>query len=226
MVHTPDAPCRGIALPTLHLARRALPCPMPSCTARSPHHPTAHRARIGVGYCGPISCCSRPPTSYGCSTPTLPACAQARRRSRSAPLRETGSLDRPVRVAYRDVSAAGSQEFPATIVLVHGSPGDNSEVAEAAALLAPTLPHYRPRSPGLRRLDPGCARLFEPRPRPIHPPTARQPADAGGASGGLQHGRRRGPAGSHGTRAGAGALAHACCRRSAPRSTSCWAIIT
>jgi hypothetical protein len=30
LVHTPDAPCRGIALPTLHLARRALPCPMPS----------------------------------------------------------------------------------------------------------------------------------------------------------------------------------------------------
>jgi pimeloyl-ACP methyl ester carboxylesterase/membrane protein DedA with SNARE-associated domain len=55
-------------------------------------------------------------------------------------------LDRPVRLAYRLFEPGAMNELPATIVLVHGSPGDNREVTEAAALLGQ---HYRVIAPDL-----------------------------------------------------------------------------
>lgn len=55
-------------------------------------------------------------------------------------------LDRPVRLAYAAFGPAATSESVPTIVLIHGSPGDNGEVSEAARLLGA---RYRALAPDL-----------------------------------------------------------------------------
>ena len=57
-------------------------------------------------------------------------------------------LDRPVRLAYRESAPRESNESPATIVLVHGSPGSNREVSEATSLLGERYRALAPHLPG------------------------------------------------------------------------------
>ncbi len=57
-------------------------------------------------------------------------------------------LDRPVRLAYREQAPSSSNESPATIVLVHGSPGDNGEVSALAAQLGTRFRTLAPDLPG------------------------------------------------------------------------------
>jgi pimeloyl-ACP methyl ester carboxylesterase/membrane protein DedA with SNARE-associated domain len=57
-------------------------------------------------------------------------------------------LDRPLRLAYREFTPAASNESTATIVLVHGSPGSNHEVSEAARLLGARYRALAPDLPG------------------------------------------------------------------------------
>jgi pimeloyl-ACP methyl ester carboxylesterase/membrane protein DedA with SNARE-associated domain len=57
-------------------------------------------------------------------------------------------LGRPVRLAYRAYQPNTGNESPPTIVLVHGSPGDNGEVTRAAALLGARYRTLAPDLPG------------------------------------------------------------------------------
>lgn len=57
-------------------------------------------------------------------------------------------LDRPVQIAFRLYQPAAITETPTTILLVHGSPGDNGEVSEAAELLGTRYRAIAPDLPG------------------------------------------------------------------------------
>src|SRR5262249_16978626 len=59
--------------------------------------------------------------------------------------RETG---RAVHLAYREFAPPAGNESPATILLVHGSPGDNGEVTAASELLGARFHTLAPDLPG------------------------------------------------------------------------------
>ncbi len=63
-------------------------------------------------------------------------------------VRDDQELDRPVQIAYRLFQPKAMNEVPATIVLVHGSPGDNGEVSAAAEILGATYRAIAPDLPG------------------------------------------------------------------------------
>jgi pimeloyl-ACP methyl ester carboxylesterase/membrane protein DedA with SNARE-associated domain len=60
----------------------------------------------------------------------------------------TRELDQRVRVTYRDIAPATADSATPTIVLVHGSPGDNGEVSALARLLGERYRTIAPDLPG------------------------------------------------------------------------------